>query len=216
MVAAAFRSIVAATAHFFVVASICSAQTGAPIERPQVKPGDSWTYRRMDYLTNEPTGTYALRVTHADARAISAVVIDTRQKTEYDVIYTAEWNVGVSSTSVRTGDRYLYKFPLRVGATYKADWENENVRSGVRTRHVRTVRVVGWEEVIVPAGKFRALKIEAEGYWERLDVSGSSTARNVIWYVPEVKRWVKEIVESRTTMGYVEKTGAELVEFKLQ
>src|SRR5712692_598797 len=101
MPAGAFRSILAVAALFFAVLDVCSAQTGALVERPQVKAGDSWTYRRMDYLTNEPTGTYTLRVTHADARAISAVVTDARQKTEYDVIYTAEWNVGVSSTGVR-------------------------------------------------------------------------------------------------------------------
>ena len=45
-------------------------------------------------------------------------------------------------------------------------------------RHDRRVKVVGWEEVGVPAGKFRALRIESEGRFQRVDTSISGTAKD--------------------------------------
>ncbi|HVJ13211.1 MAG TPA: hypothetical protein VNC62_16680, partial [Burkholderiales bacterium] len=55
--------------------------------------------------------------------------------------------------------------------------------------------VVGWEEIEVPAGKFRALKVHAEGTYQRLDRPNAGWARNTFWYVPTVKRWVKSLYQ---------------------
>ncbi len=59
-----------------------------------------------------------------------------------------------------------------------------------------TVKAVGWESVTVPAGTFRALRVEIEGnrgkdpdpfWWPK------QAARFVhtVWYAPEAKRYVK-------------------------
>jgi len=81
------------------------------------------------------------------------------------------------------------------------------------------VRALGWEEITVPAGKFRALKIEAQGSFRRTgDGSGSGTARNVIWYAPEVRRWVKMTREETflRKRGGGDHSGEELVAYRLQ
>jgi hypothetical protein len=82
---------------------------------------------------------------------------------------------------------------------------------------------VGFETIEVPAGKFNALKIEAEGRWTaelepaqtitqgaRSNADGTSMSTQVqnikektvtgrtykaFWYVPEVKRWVRSVEE---------------------
>jgi len=109
------------------------------------------------------------------------------------------------------------KFPLSVGATYDVAYEMALPKQGAwRVRHERKVRVIGWEDVIVPAGKFRALKIEAAGSFQRLETSVAGPARNVIWYVPQVKRWVKWMYEDGTNYGPYNKYGEELVEFTVQ
>jgi hypothetical protein len=90
-------------------------------------------------------------------------------------------------------------------------------------------RVVGWEDVEVPAGKFKALKIEAEGSWSgeiapQTTASAASQAGalgttavvqtvnvkaetvtgrlyQAYWYAPEVKREVKSVEENYDTNG---------------
>jgi hypothetical protein len=191
----------------------------AQVPRPDVKVGDSWTYRRMDYDANQPRGIYTMRVVFAERGVIQAVSLYGRKEGEVDTTYTADWN------AVSTVGRVFYphtgwlRFPLQIGDAYKASFESITPKKGGNARHEREVKVVGWEEVVVPAGKFRALKIVSEGHFQRIDntfISGSS--RNVIWYVPEVKRWVKITLENRPTTGRGtgEFTGEELVDYKIQ
>jgi hypothetical protein len=90
--------------------------------------------------------------------------------------------------------------------------------SPARTRAEGVVRVLGWEEVSVPAGKLRALKVEAKGSFQRLDTSFRGWQRTVIWYSPEVKRWAKFTFESggRSPNQLDLIRSVELVEFKVQ
>jgi hypothetical protein len=83
--------------------------------------------------------------------------------------------------------------------------------------------VIGFETIEVPAGKFNALKVEAEGQWiaelepMQTVVQGAQTSADAtsmvtqaqrtrsepvsgrtykaFWYAPEVKRWVKSVEE---------------------
>jgi hypothetical protein len=59
-----------------------------------------------------------------------------------------------------------------------------------------TVKAAGWENVTVPAGTFRALKVEVEGtrgkdpdpnWWPKQAMRFAHT----IWYAPEARRYVK-------------------------
>ena len=62
--------------------------------------------------------------------------------------------------------------------------------------------------------------MELDGSFQRLDTSIAGSARNVIWYAPEVKRWVKQTYEdvilTGPRRGPNNKFGEELVSFKLQ
>jgi hypothetical protein len=95
---------------------------------------------------------------------------------------------------------------------------------GWKARNERQVDVIGWEDVTVPAGKFRALKIVSDGRFERTSDAMRGTSRNVIWYVPEVRRWVKLTLENRSDSakgkvkgkGRGEHTGEELVAYELK
>jgi hypothetical protein len=66
-------------------------------------------------------------------------------------------------------------------------------------------RVIGWETVAVPAGSFKALRVELNS---NRNASASSSAqgapayiRYVIWYGPEAKRTVKHVRTVFTTDG---------------
>jgi hypothetical protein len=189
----------------------CNAQDS--VAKPDVKVDDRWIYRRMDHRFEPPVLLYELRVSFVDARAIHTVISKQGRPRDSDASFTPEWNgvvaVDEGVIDVKQG---LLQFPLAVGRTYPALWEMRRPRAGAfLARHERTVKVVGWEEVEVPAGKFLAIKVQADGRWQRLDRKTSDWARDTIWYVPEVKRWVKRLYED--AQG---KVGEELIFFVVQ
>jgi hypothetical protein len=198
---------------------VCAAQAEAPVPRPDVKVGDRWTYRRMDYDENKPRGKYEMRVVFAGRGVIQVVTTEKLKDEEGDTTYTAEWNAVTTPGRLFDPHTGWFQFPLQVGATYSAKFETLMPKKGASSRNERQVKVLGWEEVVVPAGKFRALKIVSEGHYQRLDNTFfSGTSRNVIWYVPELKRWAKLTLENRPrgSKGKGEHAGEELLDYKLQ
>ena len=126
---------------------------------------------------------------------------------------------GQSATTQRD-----FSFPLKIGATWEEDFVDPRRQGAQTSAHVqRTYRVVGWEDVTVPAGTFHALKIEANGKLTAqislpatavsaaaasplagTSISHTERARSgvvtqptyrVIYYAPEIKSYVKAISE---------------------
>lgn len=193
-----------AAAIVLALASGCASQPGdrAPVPRPEVKAGERWGYRTMNYLTNAPGELYEVQVTFANRDVIQGLVTWKAEPPEADVTWTGDWNAVVSATEgmglfdrVGVFDPHfgLFKFPLEVGSSWKSAYELRLPRrNDLRVRHDRTISVVGYEDVVVPAGRFRALKVVAEGTYRHLGFSNATgTTRTVAWYVPQVKRWVK-------------------------
>ena len=110
------------------------------------------------------------------------------------------------------------------GKSWEVQYTEQHPNKAHKSEQLQnTYTVVGYEEVEVPAGKFRALKIEAEGRWiaerqpSQTVVQGARSAENdttmvtqvqktnatsatgrmykAFCYVPEVKRWVKSVEE---------------------
>jgi hypothetical protein len=194
-------------------AGIGQPQAQPAVARPEVKVGDRWVYQRTDHRAKPPVYRYELQVSFVDARAIHTVLVRQGKRRESDATWTPEWNgvVAVDEGVVEL-ERGLLGFPLAVGAQYRAAWQMRRARAGAfLARHERQVRVAGWEDVEVPAGRFRALRIEANGTWQRLDRKTSDWARNTVWYAPQAKRWVKTLYEDAHG-----KIGEELVFYVIQ
>jgi hypothetical protein len=194
------------------------AQTDAPVPRPEVKEGDTWVYRRTELESGKVVGRSTSRVAFANDKVIQVVITRGKGEVEIDETYTADWNaIALAGGGNITPHAGTFRFPLVVGASWPANFENTIPRLGAfQVKHERTVKVVGWEDVEVPAGKFRALKIEVNGTFQRIDRALSGTATTVIWYVPQVKRWVKWTYEDRGFRGRFNWWGLELVEYKVQ
>jgi hypothetical protein len=196
-----------------------AAQPALPIERPHVKVGDRWTYQRVNYAARKAGSRYELEVVFSDRGVIQVVSTQKSKQEELDTTYTADWNAVSTATRVFYPHTGWFKFPMQVGDQYKAAYDTVIAKQNIKARNERQVSVVGWEDVFVPAGKFRALKVVAEGRFQRVETSSvSGLSRNVIWYVPEIKRWVKLTLENRPDggKGRGEYSGEELVEYKVQ
>jgi hypothetical protein len=121
------------------------------------------------------------------------------------------------------------KFPLTVGKSWDLKFTEDRPNNFLKSLQTNLkYTVVGWEEVVVPAGKFKAVKIEATGKWKseiEPQVSSpagaqsaqgaaaapqttkprptSSTGRlyKAYWYVPVTKIYVKSVEESFLSSG---------------
>lgn len=183
---------------------------------PWIEPGDRWTYRGTNVL-GPGTDEYEVQVATVGAEQIQAVCTRKRDGKEFDAIATIEWNYSSSCNGriFRPNSGY-FQFPLRIGKTYPFKFELVIARefgggkSGDFQRVEGTVKVLGWEDVYVPAGRFRTLKVEAEHIFRS---SGGAESRRTVtyWYSPEVRRWVKFLSESRGGMTVTD----ELLAFKL-
>jgi hypothetical protein len=205
-------------ALFLVAPAIGAGDPDAPVPKPAVKVGDRWTYRTIDHFTNRTLSEIDHEVTFVGPDAIFVVERPKGGESELDARYTSEW-AGVASAigEVFKTPANILKFPLKVGGKHEAIFETSAVRVGSgRWKAEMTTTVVGWEEVTVPAGKFRALKIEAQGTFQGLDTRYAGIAQRIFWYVPEVKRWVKAYRESRVNNALSLKESLELVDFKVQ
>jgi uncharacterized caspase-like protein len=77
--------------------------------------------------------------------------------------------------------------------------------------------IEGEEEVVVAAGRFRAIKLVLRGQANSRGAGrgGAVATEHVVWYAPQVKRTVKYTVDTHVGGALRESTTFELVEFRL-
>jgi hypothetical protein len=167
-----------------------------PVKQPYVEGGDCWTYRVTSSLKQDKVGNYNLCVTYVDK--VKNVILAVRTSfggREIDETFSAEWNPVTNAKAVRPSGTHFLKFPLHVGDTYSFEADSEHMDSPEQERKRRwDMKVVGWEDVTVPAGTFHAVRIEGIG----INAKRRSPNQKTIWYVPEVNRDVKTISVQRS------------------
>jgi uncharacterized protein (UPF0333 family) len=207
-----------------VIASSSSAQT---IDAPALKAGDTWVYRNT--IEKGPTGWNQTRDEVTVTRSTpSSIYFSTKANgstgAPKDLIAGADWSRMRDVNGTETVVSRPLAFPLSAGKAWELQYTEQHPNKGHRYEQWNnTYKVVGFETIEVPAGKFNALKIESEGKWvaqleptNTVAQGAQSTQSNTtmvtqvqkttgdtisgrtykaIWYVPEVKRWVKSVEE---------------------
>ena len=217
------------------------------LDRPLVKVGDTWVYRST--TERAPSGW---NQTHdeIDVTRVTSSAIFISTKVSGSTQPPKEMFVGPDWSRVRdvNGKETVVNrplaFPLSDGKSWDVVYAEQNPNKNHKSEKIDShFTVVGYETVEVPAGKFRALKIESEGRWEAQIAPGQSvvqgaqtgqsgatlttqvqntTERQVtgrlykaFWYAPEVKRWVKSVEEYYSNGGVRnERYTQELESFK--
>jgi hypothetical protein len=201
-----------------------SAQT---VNAPITKAGDTWTYK-----TTTERGASGWNQTRDDttvSRVTSSTIYYT-VKSSGSTQAPKELFAGLDWSRVRDIDgketvvNRPLAFPLTVGKAWEVRYTEPHPNKTFRSEEwTHKYTVVGFESVEVPAGKFNALKIEAEGRWtaelepsqtvvqgaqsnaggtsmvtqtqKTTDKTVSGRTYKAFWYVPEVRRWVKSVEE---------------------
>lgn len=202
-------------------------------EAPVVKSGDSWTYRTT---TERAPAVFDKHDEDSTVDRVSATTVFLETKPTGSPLVPTEQLLGTDWSRSRdiNGKQLMtsrpFVFPLTIGKKWDLSFTEANPNPKFSTEtYDAHYTVVGWEDVEVPAGKFKALKVEAEGTWSGMTaaISGgtattmsttggaSATAQAIqvkpheasgriyraYWYVPGVKRPVKSVEESYSTKG---------------
>lgn len=217
---------------FALVVTTAVANAESAVVAPVLNSGDTWTYdntkevkgrfqQSRDSITLERVSANSLTV---EVRAVGSELPPKEQMLGPD--WSRVRNVNGHQTAVNKP----VSFPLAPGKSWTVDYTEANPnRVHTREQFHYVYEVKDWEDITVPAGKFKAVKIEAEGDWSadvpaRIDAAAGSHVDadsalamagtfkhgpqtftghvyKAIWYVPEVGRWVKSVDEAFDANG---------------
>ncbi len=217
------------------------------IQAPTFKVGDSWV---LDHSARRGANGFSRqRVAEVVDRVGSDELVvgvkpDGSPRAFEDHKIGLDLSLRLIVNDVETVTARPLSFPLKVGDSWSADWTDPRQQGAQTSAHFHTTyKVVGWEDVTVPAGAFHALKIEAKGVADSqvflpasagsaaVAAPGSATtvahtqaARKevqhvitfgTIYYAPEVKYYVKTIEEQYDASDVLVRSDTEeLVSFK--
>jgi hypothetical protein len=133
---------------------------------------------------------------------LSSINLDNKNAKARNLHFDREWNLIGTRNADNSGLDYspplkYFDFPLFPGKTWRQVTTETNIKTGASRSHTISGTVGQWEDVSVPAGTFRAIKIELQtelfnpGTGER--IAGS----DISWYVPEVRRSVKSLTTGK-------------------
>jgi hypothetical protein len=174
-----------------IALAFCADAVAQPVARPEFNVGDTWTYvytegsRHGKPHSYESTWVHTVtRVTSDQYKTTLVVTPEGGESKTTNPSYTLNWN-NLTWPPNPDGSRQEIKrekWPLDVGETYTYE-----VPAAAGVERWRA-HVVGWETVDVPAGSFRALKVERE----MVSSPNPLVYRKItVWWSPEAKTTVR-------------------------
>jgi len=164
------------------------AGTAAALDAPQLHPGAVWTYRIVDYFKHRETGSQTRTAVSSNEIRIETRLDENRRA---DVrIFAAPGAMSEGSLSERARGRMepplqLLVYPLEEGRQWKQTVTR--IDNGGRHEMRLQAKVLGWEQIKVPAGEFRALKVERLLFMGDGDAFRGETKRTEVeWYAPGI------------------------------
>ncbi len=170
------------------------------VEAPAIHIGDSWTFDKIDGWKKSKDFTRVTTVTALDDKEIRTESKTSGEDGTLVIVRTRELNEILRDTgslkNTQTPYMPTFSFPLEVGKTWSKEFTTARSNApNDKSTSTLTGNVVGREQVTVPAGIFDAFKIEVKGRYNRSTGHGSWSGElfHTIWYVPEVRYFVKWI-----------------------
>jgi hypothetical protein len=209
-----------------------TAATAQSVSQPVVHVEDSWTYKFTNTTKagfHQDENVTTVRRVDSDAMLIAVKPLGSEQA-PLERLINLDWSRSRSVNGVETVINRPVAFPMAPGKTWTVEFNEDNPNRQFKSELTHLdYKVIGWEDVTVPAGTFKALKVEAHGRWTaqvapavtavtgaRVDAQGAATVSQAnrilpatvtgriykaFWYVPEVKRVVKSDEEMYSTNG---------------
>jgi hypothetical protein len=186
----------------------------AIVDAPYIRPGSSWTYKVEDSTWNAPamvTLTFMKDDVYKNAGVLAFATGNETILYDRDLNFVA---VAADGRILREASPSLrsFDFPFYVGKEWRSVFTFQDNQKGLSWTPVEVFwRVKEYDEISVPAGKFRAFLIESE------PSTNWGIRKEQVWYAPQVKQLVKRIRER--TAAHYEGRGKdtwELVQYTLR
>lgn len=169
------------------IAAASSAAQADPAQIPDFEPGDSWTFSLTDQWKHQVISSFTVAVKQIEGETVRLEGTDGAGAPYFQTL-TAEGNMVALNGREYMPHMHHLAFPLSVGKQWKGEygWKRDDGAAGtIKAEYA----VTALETVEVPAGKFDAYRIEAQGWWSRENRSGKIT--ETYWYAPATKRIVR-------------------------
>jgi len=167
------------------------------ITAPDLKVGDTWSFQKVDLFSGSTIRQYTMKL-----KAITADELQFERS-----VFNKSGNLlrmleDGKVVSKWTPSRPNYEFPLRPGKTWSARGVLETDK--LTSEHSVDFKVMRQERVLVPAGIFDTLRVEATGKYKSADKKGNNGEGTVLhryWFSPEVGRAVAYEYEETNWKG---------------
>jgi len=179
------------------------------VEAPVWNVGDKWTLSDDVIITVANADQESYTVNYLTPRWEASVACE---KSSLNRLYYMDRDKRIKYEG---RNKRLLNFPLHIGKTWKDQYiDKPAAKASQEITYVETFTVLGWEEVVTRAGKFKALKLEYKQ--ETVGQTGSrpKEGKAWYWYSPDVKYMVKCQYEKNDYWDRV--NDWELVSFKLK
>ena len=230
-----------------VWAGLGSAAFASDLKQPHFTSGDVWVYDEVvekGTTSRETHQQITIEEPRGDQLLIEMQDLEPPGPRREQLV-GADWSRIRSVNGHQQVVNRPFAFPLALNKTWRIDFTEDNPNpQHLRERIESPYKVLGWEEIDIAAGHFRALKIESIGAWSadlpaRVDTSavvmrnqdksavvtrrtniaattGGGRLYKAFWYAPEVKRWVKATEEYYNSQGArTERYSSELESYKV-
>ncbi len=161
--------------------AVCGSVTAQSAPMPDLAGfavGEVWEWRQVDNRTRLEESRLTRTIVEKDGRR--------------EVLYTDGTQRPLSHMFFgEPSDKPWRVWPLEVGKRWSHD-SNFKRADGVTGNNRQDARVVVHEEVVVPAGRFMAFKIEYDGFI-RLSNGFHGRMTDTYWYAPEARADVKHV-----------------------
>jgi len=155
------------------------------VEAPVWNAGDKWTISDLVVtVVNADQETYTVK--YLTSQGEVAFICD---KSSLNRLYYMAKDKRIKYEG---RNKRLFNFPLDIGKTWKDQYITKSVGLGSQEMtYLETFTVLGWEEVEVQAGKFKALKLEYKHETVGQAAGRPKEGKAWYWYSPDVKYMVK-------------------------
>ncbi len=158
----------------------------APIPQPSLHAGDVW----VDRIAGSDR-EFRIQSIHDGKMEVDFWGAEMTTDPALNVIVYRSLTESSSEPTISDKPGMWFSFPLYPGKTWDNhyDWETTGA-APVKGKADDHGRVIGWEDVQVPAGTFHALKVEVDSrFYGKGGMADDETL--IFWYAPQVNRFVK-------------------------
>ncbi len=156
------------------------------IDKPAAQLGTSWRLRIADGMTKVPISEAGYRI---GAVTPGEVQIMDDSNEVFGVLDGASYALKRAGDIVFEPGLQRARYPMAPGDRWQSAYSYNSPQCGI-TQATLAFKAVAWDDVSVPAGKFRALRVESEGTLR--NGCGNNRQAHKHWYAPDLTMPVRQ------------------------